>query len=323
MTTLRTQLTRLGLLLTAVGALATTTVTHAQETITVQSLNAQQKPISVTIPKNPQRVAVLDMAVLDTMDHWQLDDKIVAVPKKTKVPFLGKFFDAKNGITDVGTLKEVSLEALMATRPDVIFISGRLAKKYNDLSKIAPVVYLTIDRNVGTLQSYENNTRELGKIFNQQAQAQKDIEHFKTRLATIQNKSQNKTAIVALVTSAHVNLLGSKARASIITDEFGFKNLAEKANANHGNESSFELLLKKNPDYLFVLDRDSAIARPGAKLAKDVLNNDLVNRMKAVQEGHVTYLNPQAWYLAEGGYQAMNFMFEDVEKALNIKANQP
>ena len=116
-----------------------------------------------------------------------------------------------------------------------------------------------------------------------------------------------------------MNLLGNAARCSIIGNEFGFKNVAQKANANHGNEASFELLLKLNPDYFFVLDRDSAIARPGAKLAKDILNNELVNKTKAAQNGHIVYLTPSAWYLAEGGYTAMNIMFSDVEKAVLAK----
>ena len=115
-----------------------------------------------------------------------------------------------------------------------------------------------------------------------------------------------------------MNLLGNAARCAIIGNEFGFRNVAENANANHGNEASFELLLKLNPDYFFVLDRDSAIGRPGAKLAKDVLANEIVDRTKAKQEGHIVYLNPAAWYLAEGGYQSMNIQFQDVERALGL-----
>ena len=96
--------------------------------------------------------------------------------------------------------------------------------------------------------------------------------------------------MVGLVTSAHFNLLGNKARCALIGNEFGFQNVAQNANANHGNEASFELLLKLNPDYIFVLDRDSAIARPGAKVAADVMNNELVARTKAKAEGHIVYL---------------------------------
>ena len=44
-----------------------------------------------------------------------------------------------------------------------------------------------------------------------------------------------------------------------------FKNIAHGANTDHGSESSFELLVKLNPDFIFVCDRDSAISRPGAR----------------------------------------------------------
>ena len=67
-----------------------------------------------------------------------------------------------------------------------------------------------------------------------------------------------------------------------------------------------------------MLDRDSAIGRPGAKLAADVLNNDMVNRMKAKADDHIAYLTPSAWYLAEGGITAMEIMFTDVERALGM-----
>ncbi len=40
---------------------------------------------------------------------------------------------------------ESATEAVMASEPDIIFIGGRLAKSYDTLSEIAPVVYLYID----------------------------------------------------------------------------------------------------------------------------------------------------------------------------------
>ncbi|MDO5531127.1 siderophore ABC transporter substrate-binding protein [Sutterella sp.] len=291
----------------------------AAETVTVKSLNSKNQPIEVTVPKNPKRIAVADYAVLDTLDHWGLaGDRVVALTKGTKLPYLPQYFEKGGKAKDIGTLKELDLEGLMASEPDVIFISGRLAKKYDELSQIAPVVFMTTDHNKGTFQSFSENSMNLAKIFGKEAEAKADIEHFQGRIERIREKSAGKTAIVSLVTSAHVNLLGTKARCAIISNEFGFKNVAEDANANHGNEASFELLLKLNPDYFFVLDRDSAIARPGAKLAKDVLANELVDRTKAKQEGHIVYLTPSAWYLAEGGYHSMNVQFTDVEKALGI-----
>lgn len=298
-------------------ALGFSTAASAAE---LDSLNGRAKPVKVTVPDNPQRIAVIDMAVLDILTNWGLTERIVAMPKTTPVPFLKEVFE-KDSIRPIGTLKEVDMEGLMASEPDVIFISGRLAKKYDELSRIAPVVYMTTDRELGSLKSFEKNLMNVAKLFGKEAEAQETVATFEARAAAIREKSQGASALVGLVTASHVNLLGDAARCSLIGQEFGFRNLAVEAGANHGNEASFELLLKRNPDYFFVLDRDSAIARPGAKLAKDILANDLVTRMKAYQENRIVYLTPSAWYLAEGGITATDLMFSDVEKALGIEKN--
>ena len=321
--------------LSAITALSfSSAVFAASDLVEVQSLNAANKPITVAVPKNPQRIAVADFSVLDTLDHWGLGERIVALPQTTALPYLPQYFKKSKKVTNLGTLKEIDLEGLMAAEPDVIteiytlslhdalpiliFISGRLAKKYDELSKIAPVVFMTADHEKGTFKSFSDNLMNLAKIFGKEAAAQADIDHFTGRIDRIRAASAGKTAVVGLVTSAHFNLLGNKARCALIGNEFGFQNVAQNANANHGNEASFELLLKLNPDYIFVLDRDSAIARPGAKVAADVMNNELVACTKAKAEGHIVYLSAASWYLADGGYTSMNLQFQDIEKALGL-----
>lgn len=293
-------------------------VRAAADAVVVDTLNGAGRRVQIKVPADPARIAVIDAAVLDILDHWGLAGRIVAMAQTTPVPYLARYFEKSSRVRNIGTLKEVDMEGLMASEPDIIFISGRLAKKYGDLSRIAPVVYMSTDREAGSFASFEKNLLNIASIFGQQERARADVEGFCSRLAAIREKAASASALVGLVTSAHVNLLGDKARCSLIGNEFGFQNIAARANANHGNESSFELLLKLDPDYLFVLDRDSAIARPGAKLAQDVLKNELVDKMKASRTGRIVYLTPAAWYLAEGGVTAMDIMFSDVERALGI-----
>lgn len=72
-----------------------------------------------------------------------------------------------------------------------------------------------------------------------------------------------------------------------------------------------------DPDWIFVLDRDSAIGTDGAKLASDVMNNDIINSTSAAQAGHVVILNhPAAWYTAEGGITSLDYMLSDLESAM-------
>ena len=68
--------------LSAITALSfSSAVFAASDLVEVQSLNAANKPITVAVPKNPQRIAVADFSVLDTLDHWGLGERIVALPQ--------------------------------------------------------------------------------------------------------------------------------------------------------------------------------------------------------------------------------------------------
>ena len=306
---MKTMLPRtLAALLVAAAALPVVAV-QAAETLTVQTFNEKNAPVEVVIPKDPKRVAVLDYAVLDTMDAWGLGDRVTALPKSTALPWLAKYKNDSK-IVNTGTPKEVDFEALMASEPDVIFVSGRLVKKIPELRRIAPVIYQKTDRELGSLKQTKAKLVQLGGIFGKTAEAAGRA--FDERAAAI------RTAVVGMVTSSHFNMLGLKSKGSLIGNEFGFKNIAHGANTDHGSESSFELLVKLNPDFIFVCDRDSAISRPGARLAQDVMTNPLVERTDAAKNGRIVHLTSSAWYLAEGGLSATDMMFADIEKALGI-----
>ena len=89
----------------------------------------------------------------------------------------------------------------------------------------------------------------------------------------------------------------------------------------HGNEVSFEAIVALNPEYIFVMDRDSAISATGAQLAQEIMENELVMKTDAYQNGNMVILeNPGIWYLAEGGITSLGIMLDDLESALGISA---
>jgi len=47
------------------------------ETVTVTSLNGAGESVEVTVPYDPQRIVVVDMAALDILDNLGLGDRIV------------------------------------------------------------------------------------------------------------------------------------------------------------------------------------------------------------------------------------------------------
>lgn len=125
---------------------------------------------------------------------------------------------------------------------------------------------------------------------------------------------------MGLVTSGGFNVLGNDGRCSLIGREAGFANVGADAQpgiSTHGNEASFEFLVDKDPDYLFVLDRDAAIGTDGAKLAQEVVENELMKGTAAYRDGRIVYLvHPAVWYTAEGGITALDRMLRDLEDPL-------
>ena len=288
----------------------------APETVTITSLNAEREPVELEVPYDPQRIAILDMPSLDILDRLGLGDRVVG-SATTTLEYLQAYVPGDT-IANLGTIKEADLEAVMACEPDVIFIGGRLSASYDALSEIAPVVFLSTDTQIGVVESVRNNATTIASMFGLEAQVDELMAGFDARIEALAAFAEGKNAIVGLCTSGSFNILGSDGRCSIISVEIGFDNLGDgDVTATHGNESSFELVVELDPDYMFVLDRDAAIGTDGAQLAREIVENELVMDTDVYRDGHIVYLaNPTVWYTAEGGITALDIMLNDLEGAL-------
>ena len=288
------------------------------ETITVKSLNANKEEVDLEVPYDPERIAILDMACLDILDSLGVGDRVVG-SAGTSLDYLQDYVTDEN-IENLGTIKEADMEAVMACEPDVIFIGGRLSSSYDALSEIAPVVYLSTDTEIGVVESVRKNASTIAAMFGLEDQVDKLMEDFDERIETLAAFAEGKTAIVGMCTSGSFNVLGNDGRCSMIGREIGFENVGVDANADtstHGNEASFEYVVEKNPDYIFVMDRDAAIGTDGAQLAQDIMENELVQGTDAYKNGQLVYLeHPAVWYTAEGGVQALDLMLQDLETTL-------
>ena len=292
----------------------------ASETITISTLNGNRETMELAVPYDPQRIAVLDMASLDILDRLGVGDRVVG-SATTALDYLQAYVTNEE-IANLGTIKEADLEAVMASEPDVIFIGGRLSASYDALSEIAPVIYLATDTEIGVVESVRQNATTIASLFGMEAEVDALMADFDARIAALAAFAEGQNAIVGLCTSGSFNVLGSDGRCSMISVEIGFDNLGDgDVTSTHGNESSFELIVELNPDYIFVLDRDAAIATEGAKLAQEIVENELVMETDAYKNGHIVYLaHPTVWYTAEGGITALDIMLQDLESALGVSA---
>lgn len=299
------------------GGTAAPAPTEPSATVTITSLNGAKEAVELEVPYDPQRIAILDMAALDILDALGVGDRVVGTAN-TSLDYLQGYIN--DDIAELGTIKEADLEAVMACDPDVIFIGGRLATSYDALSEIAPVVYLATDTEIGVVESVRKNAVTVASMFGLEEKVDALMAEFDSRIATLSAFADGKTAIVGMCTSGSFNVLGNDSRCSIIGREIGFENIGVDAaldTSTHGNEASFEFIVDKAPDYIFVMDRDAAIATEGAKLAREIMENELVMGTDAYKNGHIVYLaHPAVWYTAEGGITALDVMLSDLESEL-------
>ena len=282
--------------------------------VTISVENGQGEMVDLELEKNPQRIAVLDYVALDQLVSWGLEDNIVGMVKKS-VPSHLSHVAANEDVVNLGTLKEVDMEAIMSLQPDLIFSSGRTRKLYDDLSMIAPTVMTRIDYTVGTVASYEAMALRNAQIFGMEETVKDEIAANAARVKAIADKAAGKTAVVGLMSGGSLKTLGNESRCSIIGTDMGFENVATDVDSTHGNVSSYELLLQLNPDYIFILDRDSAIGTDGASPAEQLMDNEIVHQTDAYQNQRIIYLSSDVWYVSEGGLQSFDIMLTDIESA--------
>ena len=288
-------------------------------TVTLTTCNGAGEAVEVEFPSNPQRLAVMDLGALDILDNIGYGDRIVGVAKGSSIDYLQSYV-TNDELLNLGTVKEADMEAVMESEPDIIFIGGRMSAMYDELVKIAPVYVVYTDMEQGVVESTSMNAKNIASLFGAEDSVDALVSEYNSRIEALQAAAEGKTAIVGMVNAGGFSLLGNDGRCSIIGREIGFENIGVDADIDtsaHGNEASFEFVLDKNPDYIFAMDRDAAIGTQGAQLATEVLDNELINKTTAAQNGNVIVLeHSNVWYTAEGGITALGIMLSDLESVL-------
>lgn len=277
------------------------------EKITVSTYRGEE-----SVPKNPERVAVLDWGMLDTLN--QLGVEIGAATDESRVEYLNPIIKKAQ---PVGTLFEPDYEALNAYQPQLIIIGSRAAKAYDELKKIAPTIEMTADTK-NMLASAKERVNTFAKIFDKEAQAKEINAKLDAAFDAAREAAKGKgNGLVVLVNGNKLSAYGNTSRlGGWIHQDIGVPSAdPDIKEGSHGQPISFEYIKEKNPDWLFVLDRGAAIGEEGAS-AKETLNNPLVAETTAWKKGQVVYMVPEN-YLAAGGVQQLLNATSQLTEAFN------
>lgn len=282
----------IGLLLTASSAFAADTVA-ANVSIT-DSINTQM------LNKNPQNVVVYDLAMLDILDVLGVKVSGLPLPKqKGAYPaYLGKY--ESGSFYNAGNPFKPDFEVLKQHKPDLIIGGSRAFESTDKFRGVAPTLDLTVD-NAHLLSSLEDRTRTLGKLFDKQPQAEQALAAFNQDIQKTRPLAEKAgTAMTVLVTGDKLMAYGYGDHYGFIFDLLGFKEATQvEGKGRFGEIVDAARINKADPEWIFVIDRNSAIGQ-GSANAEKLLGDPKIRATKAAKEGHIVYLDAKAIYSAGG-----------------------
>lgn len=264
----------------------------------------------VSLEAMPQKVAVFDLASLDTLAA--LGVKPAGAPAGVTLPYLkDDLAEAK----PVGTVFEPDLEALSALAPDLTIVGARSAAKYDAVRQVGPAIDMTTGADL--MASLEARLAAYGALFGKEAKAQELTAALKAQVAAVQGIGKDRgTALILLTNGPKMSAFGLGSRFGWLHQVTGLAQAHPGLKTDvHGNAVSFEFIAEADPDWIFVVDRGAAIGADGPSAAQ-TLDNPLVAGTKAAQAGHIVYLNAADMYVGNGGYQATLEILGELAQAL-------
>ncbi|NJP40920.1 siderophore ABC transporter substrate-binding protein [Oscillospiraceae bacterium HV4-5-C5C] len=262
----------------------------------------------VSLDQPAQRVVVFDMGALDTIDALGADLEL-AVPQSNIPSYLSKY---ETDTVNAGGLFEPDLETIYDFEPDLIIIGGRQADFYDQLKEIAPTLYVSIDA-ANYLNDFEQTNLNIAALLGKTTEARTQLDQIEANMTEVSTKAAASPdrALIILTSDGKISAYGLGSRFGLIHEGLGVKAADETVEeSTHGEESSYEYIAEVNPDILFVIDRTQVAG--GSTDAAATLDNDLIKATNAAQNDKIIYLDPECWYLASGGLNAMKVMVSEV-----------
>lgn len=267
----------------------------------------------VRIPKSPKRVVAYSYPMVDILDDLGLGDRIIGFSKQNTPDYLKKYKD-NDDLEHFGGTKDPNFEKINAAEPDLIIMERRIEKDHEELAKIAPVLFLDTDFG-DYVNSIKNNVSVLGEIFEKEdkakeiiAQIEESIEDYKAP------EDVDENALVVMFNNGKFSAFGPNSRYGFIHDDFNVIPVEKEIDASvHGYNISSEYIQEKDPDILFVEDKNAG--HQEGEIDTSGVENKLVRQTNAYKNDKIIYLTPDLWYYGGGGSQGIRLMAKDIGKA--------
>lgn len=260
------------------------------------------------IDTTPQRIVVLEFSFVDALAAVDVSPIGVADDNDATrvIPAVRELVEPWQS---VGMRSQPSLEAIAVLKPDLIIADAeRHRSVYQDLQRIAPT--LLLKSRGETYQENLESALKIGVALDKQSDMEQRIQkHHQVMLEFKSHFSLKQTVQFAVVSDKGMWLHSPISYAGGVLTTLGIASPIEELTEKAYLPTSFELLLKTNPDWLLL----GAYSHPN--VINDWEKNPLFNLMTSVKNKQVVEVSPALWSLNRGMLAAEQ-MAKNLEKIL-------
>jgi ABC-type Fe3+-hydroxamate transport system substrate-binding protein len=252
---------------------------------------------TVEVPDHPHRVVCLIPSVVDVVYSLGAGADVVAISDFTKYP--------KEALQkpSIGLPLNPSIEAIVALRPDLVLGSGDLnvLASADSLQRLGIPVFMADPHGIEGIYA---SIISIGKALNRDAEAAALVARLRARLATVKSSVADKPKLRVFMAIWYdpVMTIGRKAFIGQIIEAAGGRSVTDDI-AQEWPEISLESIVSRQPDAILFIK--------GSKLTAEELKiRPGWERVKAVQQGHVYYVDDRIQYPSPAAFDAL----EDLAK---------
>ena len=307
-------------ILFAASILTFTACDNPGRTAAGETVSVQHELGTAQVPVQPRRVVVFDVGTLETLDELHIP--VVGIPKDYMAKHLEKYRKDPN-VQDAGSIIQPNLERVNQIKPDLVVISAVTSREYEQLSKIAPTIYLGV-KNENYMQSVIDNLNTIGDIFGVRDKTDQKVAEIERKIETAVKtiSASPKKSMVLMYNAGAFSTFGNNSRYGFLYTDLKAVPADENKQAGvHGTVVSSEYISRVNPDILYIIDRNEIML--GEKTDKKEIENALIQKTNAFKNNRIIHVDPNVWYLSGGGTYSLNRMLDDVLKGYEPLPRHP
>ncbi|WP_027967859.1 ABC transporter substrate-binding protein [Halomonas halocynthiae] len=261
---------------------------------------------------NEPTVVSYDWGSVDTLEALGLEEHIIGLPYQAAPAYMQHLLE---GRTDVGGLKVPDLDAVIASQPQLIVVTGRQGEAVESLANIAEVIDVGLEEGP-YFTAFSDKVTGLAERFNAEAEAAEALTGLSEFIEQARASLPEERSVMVIT---HNDGRFSLRQESVVNEllQLDVPAVPEDVELVQRGERVFtpltpDIMVRMSPDVVLVVDRSLAIGKE--PLDVSTLQSALAER--GGESIRVVPLSADLWYLSGAGLGSVRAQVNEVIEAV-------